>query len=146
MLSPRMKTSAWSSMVRGLVMKKKARVRWKNDRDVMIVREWMRAMMVEGWQQWPRGSVASFFLGGCLTGCKYRQVFSRKYVGVASEVYEYGCAQQRYQAKDKKRREEKEVMRPRRSLVCVACVLMRVRCTPEVSETKHKSVDVASYY
>lgn len=42
---PRTHTRAWSAMVAGLVRKKKARVMWKREMEVMIVVPEMRAMM-----------------------------------------------------------------------------------------------------
>ena len=44
MLSPMTKTMACSSMVRGLVRKKKARVRWKREMEVMMVLAAMSGM------------------------------------------------------------------------------------------------------
>lgn len=44
MLSPMTKTMACSSMVRGLVRKKKARVRWKRETEVMMVLAAMSGM------------------------------------------------------------------------------------------------------
>lgn len=53
MLCPRTCTRIWSLMVLGFVRKKKPRVMWKRDMEVMIVLDVMRAMIVEarcsGW-------------------------------------------------------------------------------------------------
>lgn len=43
--SPRAQTRAWSAMVMGLVRKKKPRVMWKSESEVMIVFADMRAML-----------------------------------------------------------------------------------------------------
>lgn len=47
MLLPRTHTSACSLMVRGLERKKKARVRWKRETEVMMVVEAIRAMVAD---------------------------------------------------------------------------------------------------
>jgi hypothetical protein len=46
MLSPRVHTSVWSSMVLGLVRKNQARVRWKRETEVMMVVDEMSAMTI----------------------------------------------------------------------------------------------------
>lgn len=48
MASPMMKTRVWSAIVWGEVRKKKARVRWKRERDVMIVLPEMSAIRAVG--------------------------------------------------------------------------------------------------
>ena len=45
MLSPNRYTTAWSDTAAGLVRKKKASVRWKREREVMIVRADMSAIL-----------------------------------------------------------------------------------------------------
>lgn len=46
--SPRIQTRAWSAMVLGLVRKKKPKVRWKREREVMMVLAEMSAIMTIG--------------------------------------------------------------------------------------------------
>jgi len=45
--SPMMKTSVWSAMESGDVRKKKARVMWKSEREVMIVAPEMTAIFAD---------------------------------------------------------------------------------------------------
>jgi hypothetical protein len=44
--SPIINTRVWSAMVPGLVRKKKARVMWKSEREVMIVAAEMSAILI----------------------------------------------------------------------------------------------------